>query len=123
MDGALIRVFRNHQSAGIAYPNKQAMRLYASLWDAEDWATQGGRVKTDWTKAPFTATFSNISISGCAKTGSRSSCDASSSAWMNQAAFTSDLQKMNWVQKNYMIYNYCSDVQRFPQGLPPECSL
>ncbi|CAN6482147.1 unnamed protein product [Victoria cruziana] len=123
VDGALIRVFRNHQSAGIAYPNKQAMRLYASLWDAEDWATQGGRVKTDWTKAPFTATFSNISISGCAKTGSRSSCDASSSAWMNQAAFTSDLQKMNWVQKNYMIYNYCSDVQRFPQGLPPECSL
>jgi hypothetical protein len=27
------------------------------------------------------------------------------------------------VQKNYMIYNYCTDAKRFPQGLPPECSL
>ncbi|ERN18671.1 hypothetical protein AMTR_s00065p00198770 [Amborella trichopoda] len=22
---------------------------------------------------------------------------------------------------NYMIYNYCGDTKRFPQGVPPEC--
>ncbi|KAK3031195.1 hypothetical protein RJ639_035352 [Escallonia herrerae] len=31
------------------------MRVYSSLWNADDWATQGEQVKTDWTKAPFTA--------------------------------------------------------------------
>ncbi|XP_031479418.1 xyloglucan endotransglucosylase protein 7-like [Nymphaea colorata] len=123
VDGALIRVFRNHESSGVPYPSKQAMRMYSSLWDAEDWATQGGRVKTDWTKAPFTASFRDVSINGCVWTGSSSSCGPSTSGWMNQAAVTSDLQKMEWVQKNYMIYNYCNDAQRFPQGLPTECSL
>ncbi|CAN6450691.1 unnamed protein product [Victoria cruziana] len=123
VDGTLIRVFRNHESSGVAYPSRQAMRMYSSLWDAEDWATQGGRVKTDWSKAPFVATFGDIAINGCTWNGSSSSCSASAASWMNQAAASSDLQKMAWVQKNYMIYNYCKDVNRFPQGLPPECSL
>jgi xyloglucan:xyloglucosyl transferase/xyloglucan:xyloglucosyl transferase TCH4 len=123
VDGTLIRMFRNHESTGVAYPSKQAMRMYASLWDAEDWATQGGRVKTDWSKAPFVATFNDVAINGCVWKGSASSCGASSSGWMNQAAASSDLQKLAWVQRNYMVYNYCKDVNRFPQGLPPECSL
>ncbi|KAF3785420.1 hypothetical protein EJ110_NYTH27384 [Nymphaea thermarum] len=147
VDGTLIRMFRNHESSGMAYPSRQAMRMYSSLWDAEDWATQGGRVKTDWSKVPFVATFGDVAINGCVWKGSASSCDASSSGWMNQAAAASDLQKlawvqrnymiynycknlnrfvivkMQWVQRNYMIYNYCKDVSRFAQGLPRECSL
>ncbi|PHU07636.1 putative xyloglucan endotransglucosylase/hydrolase protein 25 [Capsicum chinense] len=27
------------------------------LWNADEWATQGGRVKTDWSLAPFTAYY------------------------------------------------------------------
>ncbi|RWV85106.1 hypothetical protein GW17_00053127 [Ensete ventricosum] len=28
------------------------------------------------------------------------------------------------VQRKYMVYNYCADdLQRFPEGLPPECKL
>ncbi|KAF3785419.1 hypothetical protein EJ110_NYTH27383 [Nymphaea thermarum] len=123
VDGTLIRMFRNHESSGVAYPSRHAIRMYSNLWDAEDWATQGGRVKTDWSKVPFVATFGDVAINGCVWKGSASSCDASSSGWMNQAAAASDLQKMQWVQRNYMIYNYCKDVSRFPQGLPAERSL
>jgi hypothetical protein len=31
--------------------------VYNSIWNAGDWATQGGRVKTDWTHAPFVTTY------------------------------------------------------------------
>ncbi|XP_010690581.2 LOW QUALITY PROTEIN: xyloglucan endotransglucosylase protein 1 [Beta vulgaris subsp. vulgaris] len=37
VDGTPIRVFPNRKSKGIPFPNNQPMRLYASLWDAEDW--------------------------------------------------------------------------------------
>jgi hypothetical protein len=33
------------------------MGVYSSIWNVDDWATQGGRVKTDWTHAPFVTTY------------------------------------------------------------------
>lgn len=53
------------ESKGIAFPNNQTMRLYASIWDGEDWATQGGGIKTNWTAAPFTASFKNFKGDAC----------------------------------------------------------
>ena len=120
VDGTPIRQFKNLESRGIPYPKSQPMWIYGSLWDAEDWATQGGRVKTDWSKAPFVASYRNVGLQGCAWPSS--SC-TSGSSWMSQALDTAGLQRIKWVQKNYMIYNYCTDHNRFPQGLPLECSL
>ncbi|KAK6134964.1 hypothetical protein DH2020_031301 [Rehmannia glutinosa] len=65
VDNSPIRVFNNHKSSGIPFPKNQAMRVYCSLWNADDWATQGGRVKTDWTKAPFVAYYRNFKIDAC----------------------------------------------------------
>ncbi|KAL8512488.1 hypothetical protein ACS0TY_018819 [Phlomoides rotata] len=59
VDNSPMRVFNNHEAIGIPFPKNQAMRVYCSLWNADDWATQGGRVKTDWTKAPFVAFYRN----------------------------------------------------------------
>ncbi|CAD5179925.1 unnamed protein product [Musa acuminata subsp. malaccensis] len=122
VDGTSIREFRNRESVGVPYPKSQATRVYSSLWDAEDWATRGGLVKTDWSQAPFTAAFGNYNANGCVWPSGASSCSSgTSNSWMWEEFDATSLKKLRWVQKNYMIYNYCTDVKRFPQGLPPEC--
>ncbi|KAK9097415.1 hypothetical protein Sjap_022912 [Stephania japonica] len=125
VDGTPIRQFKNLEPNGIAFPKNQPMRIYSSLWNADDWATRGGQVKTDWSKAPFTASYRNFNAQACTWSSGASSCASSTnnSSWLNQGLDTTSQQRIQWVQKNYMIYNYCTDKKRFPQGFPPECSF
>ena len=123
VDGTPIREFKNMESKRVSFPKEQPMRIYSSLWNADDWATRGGIVKTDWSQAPFTASYRNFNANACVHSGA-SSCtsnSASSNAWFNQQLDSTSQDRLSWVQKNYMIYNYCTDTNRFPQGLPPEC--
>ncbi|VAI79219.1 unnamed protein product [Triticum turgidum subsp. durum] len=122
VDGTPIREHRNREAAtGVAYPRSQAMRVYASVWDAEEWATQGGRVRTDWSRAPFVASYKGFAASGCASQDA-AACARSNGAWMYQELDATALDRLQWVQKNYMIYNYCTDTSRFKDGAPPECA-
>ncbi|PRQ37466.1 putative xyloglucan:xyloglucosyl transferase [Rosa chinensis] len=133
VDGTPIREFKNMESIGVPFPKNQPMRLTSSLWNADDWATRGGLVKTDWSKAPFTASYRNFNADkACiwSRTNKTSSCSSSSSSssskipgneWLTEDLDTTKQGRLRWVQKNYMIYNYCSDIKRFPQGLPTEC--
>ncbi|KAK6944235.1 Glycoside hydrolase family 16 [Dillenia turbinata] len=121
VDGTPIREFKNLESNGVPYPKSQPMRIYSSLWNADDWATRGGLIKTDWTQAPFTASYRNFNADACVVTDGKSGCG--SNAWLSEELDSTSQERMKWVQKNYMIYNYCTDTQRFPQGLPPECNL
>ncbi|XP_057980423.1 probable xyloglucan endotransglucosylase/hydrolase protein 23 [Malania oleifera] len=125
VDGTPIREFKNLESSGVAFPKSQPMWIYSSLWNADDWATRGGLVKTDWTQAPFTASYRNFKAQACIWASGSSSCSSSSSnnSWLKQGLDTTGQARLKWVQKNYMIYNYCTDTKRFPQGFPPECSL
>ncbi|KAI3810280.1 hypothetical protein L1987_19891 [Smallanthus sonchifolius] len=86
IDNIPVRMFNNHEAAGVPFPKSQPMRVYASLWNADDWATQGGRVKTDWTKAPFTATYRKFNANAN-KVGSNSKSTSSQNdnqAWTTQ---------------------------------------
>ncbi|KAK9715366.1 hypothetical protein RND81_06G160200 [Saponaria officinalis] len=65
VDSVPIRVFRNHHDTQINFPDSQPMKAYASLWNADDWATQGGRIKTDWSLAPFVANFQTYNPNAC----------------------------------------------------------
>ncbi|XP_027162383.1 probable xyloglucan endotransglucosylase/hydrolase protein 23 [Coffea eugenioides] len=128
VDGTPIRQFKNLESSGIPYPKDQPMWMYSSLWDAEDWATRGGLVKTDWSQAPFIASYQNYNAQACiwssgSSTSSCSNSNSSANSWLTESLDSSGLERINWVQKNYMIYNYCTDKSRFPQGFPHECSL
>ncbi|XP_022740207.1 xyloglucan endotransglucosylase/hydrolase 2-like [Durio zibethinus] len=128
VDNIPIRVFNNMESIGVPFPRNQPMRIYSSLWNADDWATRGGLVKTDWTYAPFTASYRNFNANACIWSSSQSSCDSKSTdalqtnVWQDQTLDAPGRKRLRWVQKRYMIYNYCRDFKRFPQGLPPECN-
>ncbi|KAL5208696.1 hypothetical protein ABZP36_033131 [Zizania latifolia] len=130
IDGTPIRVFRNYeQSKGVAFPTKRPMYGYSSIWAAEDWATQGGRVKADWSKAPFVANYRDLYLDVCecssyggddcatrcasSHRGGRSMCHLSNT----------ELAQMRQVQNKYMIYNYCVDYKRYNGAIPLECSL
>ncbi|GAV65169.1 Glyco_hydro_16 domain-containing protein/XET_C domain-containing protein [Cephalotus follicularis] len=120
VDNIPVRVFNNWESVGVPFPNSQPMRLYSSIWDAEDWATRGGLVKTDWSQAPFTASFRNFSAK--AKTNAPKSTNSlQGNAGEDQQLNASGRNWLRWVQDNFMIYNYCTDFKRFPKGVPPEC--
>lgn len=127
MDGTPIREFKNAESLGVPFPKNQPMRIYSSLWNADDWATQGGRVKTDWNGAPFIASYRNFSADSCIWSHGSSSCNSTANsttkAWLRQGLSPTELRKLRRVRKNHMIYNYCKDAQRFPQGPGPECKL
>ncbi|XP_038699248.1 probable xyloglucan endotransglucosylase/hydrolase protein 23 [Tripterygium wilfordii] len=123
VDGTPIREFKNMESIGVAYPKNQAMRIHSSLWNADDWATRGGLVKTDWSKAPFTASYRNFKADACVWSNGKSSCNSgSNSGWLSEELDDSKQGGLKWVQQNYMIYNYCTDTKRFPQGIPAECA-
>jgi len=126
VDGTPIREFKNMESNGVPFPKNQPMRIYSSLWNADDWATRGGLVKTDWSKAPFTSSYRNFNANACIVSSGISSCGSSQSDkndWFSEELDSTSLERLKWVQKNYMIYNYCSDNKRFPQGLPQECRM
>ncbi|XP_057818983.2 xyloglucan endotransglucosylase protein 1 [Cryptomeria japonica] len=118
VDGTPVRVFKNSEDLGVAYPKNQAMRIYSSLWNADNWATRGGAVKIDWSKSPFVASYGNFEAETCSV-----SSDCSVNSWYGAETLeSSEQQKLEWVRKNYMIYDYCSDSKRFPQGFPAECT-
>ncbi|KAJ4843986.1 hypothetical protein Tsubulata_043395 [Turnera subulata] len=128
VDSVPIRVFRNYESQGIAYPNKQGMRVYSSLWNADNWATQGGRIKIDWSGAPFIARYQRFRARACKWRGPISIGQCGSKApgnWWTSPAYTSlsftKQGQLKWVRDNYMIYDYCKDMKRFNGQMPPEC--
>ncbi|PON54608.1 Xyloglucan endotransglucosylase/hydrolase [Parasponia andersonii] len=127
VDNIPIRVFNNEERIGVPFPNKQPMKLYSSLWNADQWATRGGLVKTDWSKAPFTAFYRNFNADACVSSRcakmSTNRVAPPNRAWQTQGLDPRSRRRLRWVQKYYMIYNYCTDLKRFPQGRPKECYL
>ncbi|KAM0853264.1 hypothetical protein ACQ4PT_051189 [Festuca glaucescens] len=88
-------------------------------------ATDGGKTKIDWNRAPFTAGFHGFSIHAC---GSNSSTPCNSpDRWWNANKYRSLTAEQRAayqnVKKTYMIYDYCADKDRFKNGkVPAECS-
>ncbi|XP_023745840.1 xyloglucan endotransglucosylase protein 1-like [Lactuca sativa] len=123
IDNIPVRVFNNNDAAGVPFPKSQPMRVYASLWNADDWATQGGRVKTDWTNAPFTALYRKFNANA-KKVGPNSVSTSSindNQSWSTQGLDAAGRNRIRWVQTKHMIYNYCNDRKRFPNGISAEC--
>ncbi|VFQ63944.1 unnamed protein product [Cuscuta campestris] len=127
VDGIPIRVYRNYTSEGIAFPNQQGMHAYSSIWNAEDWATRAGLDKIEWSNAPFVAKLRNFRSSGCPLKAPENIRQCVTPLETNTGAFSrlSDAKagQMDWVRRNYIVYDYCKDVKKFKRGLPGECFL
>ncbi|XP_015081688.1 probable xyloglucan endotransglucosylase/hydrolase protein 25 [Solanum pennellii] len=118
VDNVPIREFKNMENIGVAFPKSQSMKLYSSLWNADEWATRGGLIKTDWAQAPFTASYRNFNANICNNNNNNNSCK-----YLVENLDPVNEEKLRRVQQKYMIYNYCTDNKRFPQGFPLECSV
>ncbi|PON70827.1 Xyloglucan endotransglucosylase/hydrolase [Parasponia andersonii] len=129
VDNIPIRVFKNNTSKGVDYPSK-AMKIEASLWDGDSWATDGGQTKTDWAYAPFKAHFQGFHVYGCSVQIDNSSNNVNRdcysennyfwNTWKYQRLDSDQRRAYENVRKNYMNYDYCTDRSRYPTP-PPEC--
>ncbi|KAF3778880.1 Xyloglucan endotransglucosylase/hydrolase protein 3 [Nymphaea thermarum] len=120
VDEIPIRVFMNK---GVAFPSK-AMQVMGSLWNGEDWATNGGKDKINWMYAPFTASFRTFSIDGCPAFQGGPQC-YSSKYWWNGGGYArlslKQILAYRTIRKRLLVYDYCTDRRRYPVP-PPECS-
>ncbi|CAA6664142.1 unnamed protein product [Spirodela intermedia] len=124
VDDVPIRVFKNSRDLGVRFPFNQPMKIYSSLWNADDWATRGGLEKTDWSKAPFVASYRSFHVDGCEASAAAAFCATQGKRWWDQRDFQDldglQYRRLAWVRRQYTIYNYCSDRSRYP-AMSPEC--
>ncbi|RAL39626.1 hypothetical protein DM860_003159 [Cuscuta australis] len=129
VDWVPIRTYRNHEDQKVAYPGWKPMWLTASIWDGSSWATDGGRAKVDWSKAPYVASFRDYKMDACPWNGTNEKdCRAiTPSQWWNNGTANTltwyQRRLYRWVKKTQITYDYCMDAKRFNNSLPPECSL
>ncbi|CAN6812565.1 unnamed protein product [Brassica oleracea] len=124
VDNIPIRVFKNAKDLGVRFPFNQPMKLYSSLWNADDWATRGGLEKTNWANAPFIASYRGFHIDGCQASVEAKYCATQGRMWWDQNEFrdldAEQYRRLKWVRMKWTIYNYCTDRTRFPV-MPAEC--
>ncbi|KAI3453358.1 hypothetical protein Pfo_010021 [Paulownia fortunei] len=120
-------VVRNAAMRG-DYPSKP-MSVYATIWDASSWATNGGKKKVDYRYQPFIAEFKDLMLQGCIVDPVdqilSSNCTDSIAALMakDYSTISSHGRKsMTWFRQRYMYYSYCYDNVRYPVP-PPECVI
>jgi len=123
VDGIPVRVFKNAQQQGIPYLSNQQLHAYGALWNGDEWATRKGQVKIDWSKAPFSAYYRSYHADACVSSRGGSRCSHGRGQWWDWTFDGTMAARLRWVRQKYLVYDYCQDQYRFPQGFPPECSI
>lgn len=127
-DVPIREVIRNEEMGG-DYPSKP-MSLYATIWDASNWATSGGKYKVNYKYAPFVSEYTDLVLQGCAvdpiqQVPSADAC-AQSDAELEKADYAvitpSRRKAMTNFRQKYMYYSYCYDTLRYSVA-PPECVI
>ncbi|KAK3408074.1 hypothetical protein EUGRSUZ_J00383 [Eucalyptus grandis] len=112
-----VPIRRYPRKSDATYPLRP-MWVYGSIWDASPWATENGKYKADYQYAPFVGRYTNFRLSGCASGGS---CNPPSVSPSGAGGLSRQQNSaMAWVQRNRMVYDYCSDPKR-DHTHTPEC--
>ncbi|XP_020231423.1 xyloglucan endotransglucosylase/hydrolase protein 15 [Cajanus cajan] len=120
VDNIPIRVFHNKENIGVSFPTSQPMRVYTTLWDGDFWATRGGQVKIDWSKAPFVASFKNFNANACIAKLEASCKDFNGGR--NKGLNAQIRKQLKDIHSKWVVYDYCRDFIRFAHGFPSECN-
>ncbi|KAK7399898.1 hypothetical protein VNO78_11093 [Psophocarpus tetragonolobus] len=124
VDNVPIREVTRTKSMGGDFPSKP-MTLYATIWDASDWATNGGKYRVNYKYAPYVAEFSDLVLHGCAVDPIEhvAKCDnAPSSGAIPSSITPAQRVKMENFRKKHMTYSYCYDKVRYKVP-PSECVI
>ncbi|EOA18386.1 hypothetical protein CARUB_v10006916mg [Capsella rubella] len=125
VDKIPIRVFKNNKRYEMNYPSKP-MRVMASVWNGEAWATDGGKEKINWAYAPFKAQYQGFAEHGCRLDGQSDNGKDCGSAryWWNTRTYNrlsaNQQKELENVRAKYMNYDYCSNQPRH-HVFPSEC--
>ncbi|KAJ0430747.1 putative xyloglucan:xyloglucosyl transferase [Helianthus annuus] len=123
VDDVAIREIKRTESMGGDFPSKP-MTLYATIWDASEWATNGGKYKVNYKYAPYIAEFSNFILHGCAVDPIElTSFKCETTPNLNKVPTgikPSQRAKMESFRKKHMQYSYCYDKIRYKTP-PSEC--
>ncbi|KAI4963217.1 hypothetical protein ZWY2020_016959, partial [Hordeum vulgare] len=114
-------VFKNSKDLGVRYPFDQPMKFLLSLWNADDWATWGGRedglVHRRPSSPPTGASTSTAARRRrrplCATQGARWWISPSSRTWTPRSTAASP-----GPGSEHTIYNYCTDRERYAAMSP-----
>lgn len=128
VDDVPIREIIRNEAMGGDYPSKP-MSMYATIWDASSWATNGGKEKVNYKYEPFAAEFNDLVLEGCIvdpiEQISSTNCTDRIARLVAQeyATISPEGRKaMKRFRERYMYYSYCYDNQRYHTPLP-ECVI
>ncbi|XP_048320582.2 probable xyloglucan endotransglucosylase/hydrolase protein 30 [Ziziphus jujuba] len=129
IDEVPIREIVRNEEMGIDFPSKP-MSLYATIWDASNWATSGGKYKVNYKYAPFVAEFKDLVLDGCPldpidQVPAAIACaDKDTELQSKDFNFITPERRsaMRKFRQHYMYYSYCYDTLRYPVP-PPECVI
>ncbi|XP_065882203.1 probable xyloglucan endotransglucosylase/hydrolase protein 30 [Euphorbia lathyris] len=132
IDDVPIREVVRNEEMGSEYPAKP-MSLYATIWDASNWATSGGRYKVNYKYAPFISEYKDFALEGCPvdpiqqlpSSSSYSDCQEANDRLL-AAEYATLTRKQRYAMRRFrqrfMYYSYCYDTLRYPIP-PPECVI
>ncbi|GLT65023.1 hypothetical protein SLA2020_374780 [Shorea laevis] len=114
-----VPIRRYPRKSDVTFPLRP-MWVYGSIWDASSWATENGKYKADYSYQPFVGRYRNFKLGGCMADGPESCRPPSTSPSPSGGLSHQQVSAMEWVQSNYLVYDYCQDPKR-DHTLTPEC--
>ncbi|KAL2343540.1 hypothetical protein Fmac_004825 [Flemingia macrophylla] len=121
VDNVPIREVTRTESMGGDFPSKP-MTLYATIWDASDWATNGGKYRVNYKYAPYVAEFSDLVLHGCAVDPIEHVAKCDNAEAIPSGVTPAQRMKMESFRKKHMTYSYCYDKVRYKVP-PSECVI
>ncbi|XP_038991354.1 xyloglucan endotransglucosylase/hydrolase protein 31-like isoform X2 [Hibiscus syriacus] len=114
-----VPIRRYSKKSDATFPTRP-MWVYGSIWDASSWATENGRYKADYNFQPFVGWYTDFRVSGCTANDPIFCRPPSASLYGSESLSRQQVSTMLWVQRNYLVYDYCHDPHRDHTQIP-EC--